>query len=72
MAEETSSYIAYGNYLAIIGISGIIATAILGSMKLTGKVISEQTTPSVILNILLLISLLLITIGLIVKSRGKK
>ena len=69
--KETSPHHAYGNYLTIIGISGIIGTAILGSMKITGKVISEQTTPSVIINTLLLTSLLLITIGLIVKSRSK-
>ena len=69
MMEENSPYNAYGHCLTILGISGIIATAILGSLKLTGKVISEQTTPSVIINVLLLISILSIAIGLIIKSR---
>ncbi len=72
MIEKTSPHHAYGNYLAIIGISGIIATAILGSLKLTGKAISEQTTPSVILNTLLLVSISLIAIGLILKGLAKR
>ncbi len=71
MIEKTSPHHAYGNYLTIIGISGIIATAILGSLRLTGKIISEQTTPSIILNILLLASFLLIAVGLIIKGMAK-
>jgi len=62
---------AYGNYLTVIGFSGIISAIILNSFKLTGGIISEQTTPSVILNTLLLVSLLLIAIGMIIKYRFK-
>ena len=67
MAEH---HYAYGNYLTIIGFSGIISTVILSSLKLTGGAISEQTTPSVILNTLLLVSLSLIAIGMIMKARS--